>query len=60
MAEPKTEIDRRLDRHEKAIDTMAHWLTQVPGAFGTADYEGIRAILDGTETTSETSTGPAE
>ena len=53
MAEPKTEIERRLDRHEKAIGTMAAWLVDAQTGFGKQDYEGIEKILNGTETTPE-------
>ena len=59
MAEPKTEIERRLDRHEKAIGTLAAWLVDAQTGFGQKDYEGIEAILNGTETTSATSTEEA-
>lgn len=47
MAEPKTEIDRRLDRIELAISTMASWLVQAQIGFGSRDAEGIEKILRG-------------
>jgi hypothetical protein len=49
MAEPKTEIDRRLDRQEKAISTMAWWLVAAQTGFGQKDAEGIDKILRGEE-----------
>ncbi len=47
MANPKTEIEKRLDRHEKAISTMASWLVQAQTGFGTQDAKGIDKILRG-------------
>ena len=47
MAEPKTEIERRLDRQEEAIRTMAQWLVQAQTGFGIQDAEGIDKILRG-------------
>jgi hypothetical protein len=47
MAEPKTEIERRLDRVELAISTMASWLVQAQTGFGIKDAEGIEKILRG-------------
>jgi hypothetical protein len=60
MAEPKLEIERRVERQDKAIRTMASWLVQAQTGFGQKDYEGIVAILDGTETTSDKSADSAE
>lgn len=60
MAEPKTEVDRRLDRIEKAVSTMAAWLVSAQTGFGQKDMEGINDILYGrTETASERSAGEA-
>lgn len=60
MAEPKTEVDRRLDRIEKAVSTMAAWLVSAQTGFGQKDMEGINDILYGrTETASEGSAGEA-
>lgn len=47
MAEPKTEIEKRLDRIELAITTMASWLVQAQTGFGVQDAEGIEKILRG-------------
>jgi len=49
MAEPKTEIEKRLDRHELAIGTMAQWLVQAQTGFSEKDAEGIEKILRGEE-----------
>ena len=60
MAEPKTEIEKRLDRHERAIGTMAQWLVQAQTGFNANDAAGIEKILkgeDGSQTTSEESSG---
>jgi hypothetical protein len=56
MAEPKTEIERRLDRHEKAIGTMASWLVQAQTGFGAQDAEGIEEILRGEDLEKEEET----
>lgn len=47
MAKPKLEIDRRLDRIELAIGTMAQWLVQAQTGFGAHDAAGIEKILRG-------------
>lgn len=47
MAEPKTEIERRMDRHEEAIKTMASWLVSAQTGFGEQDALGIEKILRG-------------
>lgn len=47
MAEPKLEIEQRLDRIEKAVSTMASWLVQAQTGFGQRDAEGIDKILRG-------------
>lgn len=54
MAEPKLEIEKRMDqveerqdRHEKAISTMAQWLVQAQTGFGVQDASGIEQILRG-------------
>ena len=52
MAEPMLETDRRLDRIERAIGTMAEWLVQAQTGFSAKDAEGIEKILRGE--TSET------
>lgn len=49
MAEPLLEVDRRLDRIELAIRTMAQWLVQAQTGFGAKDAEGIEKILRGDE-----------
>lgn len=54
MAEPKTEIERRLDKLEAqekrtiaAVSTLAYWLVQAQTGFGQKDAEGIEKILRG-------------
>jgi hypothetical protein len=47
MAEPKTQIEQRLDRIEMAIATMAQWLVQAQTGFNAKDAEGIEKILRG-------------
>jgi hypothetical protein len=47
MAEPKLQIEQRLDRVEKAVGTMAQWLVQAQTGFGAKDAEGIEKILRG-------------
>jgi hypothetical protein len=47
MAEPQLEIEKRLDRHEKAIGTMAQWLVQAQTGFNANDAAGIEKILRG-------------
>lgn len=54
MAEPKLEIERRLDRHEKALRRLAE-LTELD-----MYKREIEDILDGTETTSDKSADSAE
>jgi TRAP-type mannitol/chloroaromatic compound transport system permease small subunit len=49
MAEPQLQIEKRLDRIEKAIGTMAHWLVEAQTGFGAKDAEGIEKILRGEE-----------
>lgn len=60
MAEPKTEIDRRFDRIENAIDRMVLYLVS-SGALTRKYMEGINDILyDRTEAAPEGSTEQAE
>jgi hypothetical protein len=47
MAEPKLEIEKRLDRLELAVGTMAQWLVQAQTGFNAHDAEGIEKILRG-------------
>lgn len=47
MAAPQLEIEKRLDRIEEAISTMASWLVQAQTGFGVSDAEGIERILRG-------------
>ena len=47
MAEPKLEIEKRMDRLELAVGTMAQWLVQAQTGFGVRDAEGIEKILRG-------------
>jgi hypothetical protein len=53
MAKPQTEIEKRFERIEAAVSTMATWLVAAQTGFGQKDAEGINDILYGrTETTS--------
>lgn len=47
MAEPKLQIEERVERCERAIGTMAQWLVQAQTGFGAQDAEGIEKILRG-------------
>ena len=47
MAEPKLEIEKRVERLELAVGTMAQWLVQAQTGFGAHDAEGIEKILRG-------------
>jgi hypothetical protein len=47
MAEPKTEVDRRFDRIELAIGSMAQWLVQAQTGFNATDAENVEKILRG-------------
>jgi hypothetical protein len=47
MAEPKLEIEKRLDRIELAVATMAQWLVQAQTGFSAKDAEGVEKILRG-------------
>lgn len=47
MAEPKLEIEKRVERLELAVGTMAQWLVQAQTGFGAKDAEGIEKILRG-------------
>jgi hypothetical protein len=47
VAEPKLQIEQRLDRLELAVGTMAQWLVQAQTGFGAHDAEGIEKILRG-------------
>ena len=47
MAEPKLQIEERVERCERAIGTMAQWLVQAQTGFGAHDAEGIEKILRG-------------
>jgi len=47
MADPKLQIEKRVERCEKAIGTMAAWLVQAQTGFGAQDAEGIEKILRG-------------
>jgi hypothetical protein len=60
MADPKLQIERRVERCEKAIGTMAAWLVQAQTGFGAKDAEGIEKILRGEDMTEhpETSETP--
>jgi hypothetical protein len=53
MAEPKTEVDRRMDRIEKAITTFAAMMISDKTGFNEKDLDDINDILHGrTEATS--------
>jgi predicted transcriptional regulator len=47
MADPKLQIEQRVDRIELAVSTMAQWLVQAQTGFGAKDAEGIEKILKG-------------
>jgi hypothetical protein len=47
VAEPKTQVERRLEQIELAIGTMAQWLVQAQTGFNAHDAEGIEKILRG-------------
>lgn len=47
MAEPKLQIDQRLDRVELAISTMSIILAQAQAGFDAKDAEEIEKILRG-------------
>jgi hypothetical protein len=49
------ELKQQVERQDKALRTLVVWLVQAQTGFGQQDAKGIEAILDGTETTSETS-----
>lgn len=60
MAEPKTSVEIRLDRIEKAVSTLTAWLVSAQTGFNQKDMEGINDILYGrTETTSDGSAAEA-
>ena len=56
MAEPKLQIEQRVERCEKAIGTMARWLVEAQTGFGAADAEGIEKILRGEDMTEQPET----
>lgn len=47
MAEPKLQIEKRVDNLELAVGTMAQWLVQAQTGFGAEDAKGIEKILRG-------------
>lgn len=47
MAEPRLDVEKRLDRLEMAVGTMAQWLVQAQTGFNAKDAEGIEKILRG-------------
>jgi hypothetical protein len=47
VAEPKLQIEQRLDNIERAVGTMAQWLVQAQTGFNAKDAEGIEKILRG-------------
>jgi len=47
MEGPKLEIEKRIDRIELAVGTMAQWLVQAQTGFSARDAEGIEKILRG-------------
>lgn len=53
MADPKLQIEQRVERLEKAVSTMAYWLVQAQTGFGQKDAEGIDKILRGEESRDE-------
>lgn len=53
MAETRLEVEKRLDRIELALGTMAQWLVQAGTGFSARDAEGIEKILRGEKTKEE-------
>ena len=51
MADGKLEIEKRMDRVELAVGTMAQWLVQAQTGFGAHDAAGIEKILRGEKVT---------
>lgn len=47
MADPKLQLDQRLDRIELAIVMMAYWLVEARTGFSAKDAENIEKILRG-------------
>lgn len=47
MAEPKMQLEKRVENCEKAIGTMAAWLVQAQTGFSQLDALGIEQILRG-------------
>jgi DNA-binding CsgD family transcriptional regulator len=47
VAEPKLEIEKRVERLELAVGTLAQWLVQAQTGFSARDAEGIEKILRG-------------
>ena len=56
MVEPKLQVEKRLDRLEEAVGTMAHWLVDAQTGFGAKDAEGIEKILRGEKVKEDAST----
>lgn len=40
-------LDKRVERLERAVETMAYWLVSAQTGFGKQDADGIYAILRG-------------
>jgi hypothetical protein len=53
MADRIRRIEERLDRIEKAIETMAWWLVAAQTGFGEQDARGIVRILEGADDAEE-------
>lgn len=47
MAEPKTQVEQRLENIERAVSEMADWLVATPKGFNEKDAERIKSILYG-------------
>jgi len=60
MADPKTQIEQRVERLELAVSTMASWLVQAQTGFGVGDAEGINRILRGEKPDDNTTNAAAE
>ncbi len=56
MAEPKLQIEKRVDQLELAVDMMAQWLVEAQTGFNARDAEKIGKILRG-EITEENKDG---
>lgn len=57
MADPKLQIEQRIDNCERAIGAMAQWLVQAQTGFNANDAAGIEKILRGEKTDERVESG---